>query len=209
MQLRPIETLLRRCAGDGPLFEVSTLVPGRMLVIGSSDLAHEILHAPSGTYLAGAANRRILPLLPDDTVLTLDGEEHMARRRLLAPMLHGAALERLAPMIAQLTAEEADLWPTHISIAMLPRLRFLALRLAANVLFGIEKRRDAEVLEGLVKRALPAYGMLAGQSSLRQLGPLSPRSVARRRRLEFADGLRDVLAWIHRVRRGVPSGLEV
>jgi len=197
MQFRPIETLLRRCAGDGPLFEVSTLVPGRMLVIGSSDLAHEILHAPSGTYLAGAANRRILPLLPDDTVLTLDGEQHMARRRLLAPLLHGAALQRLEPMIAQLTGEEADLWPTHTSIAMLPRLRFLALRLAGNVLFGIETRRDAEVLEGLVKRALPVYGMLADHCSLRRLGPLSPRSVARRRWLEFADGLRQLLGERH------------
>lgn len=197
MQFRPIETLLRRRAGDGPLFEVSTLVPGRMLVIGSAEIAHEILHAPSETYLAGAVNRRILPLLPDDTVLTLDGEKHMARRRLLAPMLHGGALERLAPAIAQLTTEEADLWPIHTSLAMLPRLRFLALRLAANLLFGIETRRDAEVLEGLVSRALPPYGMLAGSRSLRRLGSLSPQSVAARRWLEFADGLRELLGERH------------
>jgi len=197
MQFRPIETLLRRRAADGPLFEVSTLVPGRMLVIGSAEIAHEILHAPSATYLAGAANRRILPLLPDDTVLTLDGEKHMARRRLLAPMLHGSALEGLAPAIAQVTAEEADLWPTHTSITMLPRLRFLALRLAANVLFGIETRHDAEVLEGLVSRALPAYGMLAGSPSLRRLRWLSPQSLTGRRWVEFADGLRDLLGERH------------
>ena len=54
---------------------------GQMLVVGTPDLAGEVLHAPPGTYLAGAANRRILPVLPENTVLTLDGDEHRARRR--------------------------------------------------------------------------------------------------------------------------------
>ena len=88
-QRRPLETLARRRRTGGPLFTLTSAVAGRMLVVGAPELAHEVLHAPPGTYLAGAANRRILPVLPGNSVLTLDGESHRQRRRELAPMFHG------------------------------------------------------------------------------------------------------------------------
>ena len=80
-QRRPVETLARRRRTGGPLFPLTSVVAGRMLVVGAPELAQEVLHAPPGTYLAGAANRRILPVLPENSVLTLDGEPHRQRRR--------------------------------------------------------------------------------------------------------------------------------
>ena len=80
-QRRPLETLARRRHTGGRLFPLTSAVAGPMLVVGAPELAHEVLHAPPGTYLAGAANRRILPVLPENSVLTLDGEPHRQRRR--------------------------------------------------------------------------------------------------------------------------------
>ena len=80
-QRRPLETLARRRRTGGPLFPLTSAVAGPMLVVATPELAHEVLHAPPGTYLAGAANRRILPVLPENSVLTLDGEPHRQRRR--------------------------------------------------------------------------------------------------------------------------------
>lgn len=186
LQLRPVATLLRGRAANGPVFDLRNLISGPMVVIGSAEIAHDILHAPAGTWLAGAANRRILPLLPPDTVLTLDGEAHLARRRLLAPMLHGEALAPLAEAIERFTEDEAARWPLGTPVALMGHLRLLALRVAARALFGIESRREAEALHALVRRALPAYGMLAARPSLRALGRLSPEAVARGRWNGFA-----------------------
>ena len=62
-QRRPVETLARRRRADGRLFQLTSAVAGRMLVVGAPELAREVLHAPPGTFLTGAANRRILPVL--------------------------------------------------------------------------------------------------------------------------------------------------
>jgi hypothetical protein len=71
-QRRPVETLARRRRMDGRLFQLTSAVAGRMLVVGAPELAREVLYAPPGTFLTGAANRRILPVLPQNSVLTLD-----------------------------------------------------------------------------------------------------------------------------------------
>src|SRR6516164_9975116 len=80
-QRRPLETLARRRRTGGPLFPLTSAAAGPMLVVGAPELAHEVLYAPPGGYLARAANRRILPVLPEHSVLTLDGDPHRQRRR--------------------------------------------------------------------------------------------------------------------------------
>jgi hypothetical protein len=66
-QRRPLSTLieLQRSAGD--CFPLRTLVAGRVWVVAAPQLADEVLRGPPGLYLAGSANRRILPVLPHDT----------------------------------------------------------------------------------------------------------------------------------------------
>jgi len=79
-QRRPLSTLIEAQASAGDMFPVTLLVGGRMWVLAAPELAHQVLHGPPALYRAGRANRRILPVLPSDTVLTLDGDDH---RRLI------------------------------------------------------------------------------------------------------------------------------
>ncbi len=164
-----------------------------MLVVATPALADEVLRAPTGTYLCGAANVRILPVLPEDTVLTLDGERHRERRRRLAPMFHGDALEAIAPVIRELAAREIERWPRGRPFAVLPRTRFLALSIAARLILGIEDEARVEQLERELREALHPYTMLSGIESLARLGPISPQATAERRREGFAHGLAEVL----------------
>jgi cytochrome P450 len=125
-----------------------------MLVLATPELANEVLHAPAGTYLAGAANRRILPLLPENTVLTLDGEAHRARRRQLAPLFRGDSLDAIAPVIRGLASRELESWPIGRPFAVLPRMRSLTLRVAARVILGLAARQSGEVPEKDDRRVL-------------------------------------------------------
>ena len=73
-------TLQREAGSGSEAFALATLIAGRMWVVATPDLAHEVLDSPDVRYRAGTANRRILPVLPEGTLLTLDGPAHRARR---------------------------------------------------------------------------------------------------------------------------------
>src|SRR6516165_7450235 len=186
LQRRPVETLVRRRRTGGRLFPLRSAVAGRMLVVGDQELAHEVLHAPAGTYLTGAANRRFLPVLPENSVLTLDGEPHRKRRRELAPMFHGEGLKAIAPVIRELAAREVEGWPVGRPLAVLPRMRSLALSVAVRLILGIEYSACTEQVEQHLRGVLRPYSMLSGMRALARLGPVSPQAAAARGRHAFA-----------------------
>lgn len=188
---RPLATLIdaQRAGGDG--FPLRTLA-GRMWVVATPGLAGEVLRAPPGRYRAGSANRRILPVLPANTVLTLDGEQHRVRRRVLSPLFHGEALAAIAPVVRDIAAAEIARWPTGAPFATLPRTRFMTLRIAARLLLGIDGRATVGELERHLRAALHPYAMLAGVDGLRWLGAASPQAAARRCHAAFALGLSQV-----------------
>jgi cytochrome P450 len=152
-----------------------------------------VLHAPPGAYLAGAANRRILPVLPENSVLTLDGEPHRQRRRELAPMFHGDALETIAPVIRELATREVERWPLGRRFAVLPRMRSLALSVAVRLILGIADPACTNQIERHLHEGLRPYAMLSEISTLARLGRLSPRAAADRGRRAFALGLAEVV----------------
>ncbi len=188
-QRRPVATLIEAQRTAGDTFPLRTLVAGRLLVVASPQLADEILRGPPGIYRAGSANQRILPVLPGDTVLTLDGEEHRTRRRLLAPLFHGESLSAIAPAVRDIAAAEIARWPIGEPFAVLPRTRFMTLCIASRLLLGVEDRRLVLDLERHLSKALHPYAMLAGVERLSRLGPASPQATARRCRAAFARGL--------------------
>jgi len=119
-QRRPLSTLIEAQASAGDMFPVTLLVGGRMWVLAAPELAHQVLHGPPALYRAGRANRRILPVLPSDTVLPLDGDDHRARRRVLAPLFRGDSLAAMAPIIRDIAAAEVARWPIGVPFAVLP-----------------------------------------------------------------------------------------
>jgi cytochrome P450 len=163
-----------------------------MWVVATPDLAHEVLHSPDARYRAGTANQRILPVLPQGTVLTLDGGAHRERRRVLAPLFHGDSLAGLAPIIRDVAASELARWPTGRPFAVLPRTRLMTLRIAARLLLGIEGHALAGELECHMSKVLRPYSMLAGIDRMARLGPASPQAFAERRRAGFARGVAQI-----------------
>lgn len=205
---RPVETLIERERAHGPAFSLPTPIAGPMWVVATPDLAHDVLHAEAGTYRAGRANRRILPVLPNDTVLTLDGDAHRERRSLLTPLFRGESLAAMAPVVRQIASGEIDRWPMGAPFDVLPRTRFMTLGIAARLLLGVEGRALIGKLERHLSRALHPYTLLAGNARLRHLGPASPQAAARRRRAEFARGIADIRsAQEARPRDGRPDAL--
>ncbi len=171
------------------MFPARSLVAGRLRVIASRELAREILHAPLEQYAAGAANSRILPLLPENTLLTLDGPPHLRRRRELSPLLGHGRLQATVGTIDSIVSQELDTWSPELPFPVLPRLRRLTLRIATAVIIGEIDGAEFGLLERGLDAALKPYGMLSGSSALRMLGPASPQAASARGRERFAAHL--------------------
>jgi cytochrome P450 family 135 len=116
-----------------------------------------------------------------------------ARRRLLAPLFRGDALDAIAPVIRDVASREIDRWPVGSPFAVLPQMRFLALCIAARLILGLEDHVQVRQLERHLVRALSPYSMLAGIEAFRLLGPASPQAAAERCRREFARALAEVM----------------
>ena len=189
----PIEQLERR-AKHHDTFVLRSLVAGQMRVIATPELAHRILHAPGDRFLAGTANMHILPLLPQNTLLTLDGDAHRQRRHQLAPLLGHKRLDASAEQIRALVGVELERWPVGEEFAALPRLRSLTFRIAATVILGVDEEAEFLTLERSLAAALRPDAMLSGYRALQRLGAASPQAAARRGRQRFADCLAEVMA---------------
>lgn len=188
----PLRTLQRLAAGSA-VFALRSLTAGPMLVIGEPALAHQLLHAPPDRFRVGAANWRILPVLPKGTVLTLDGPAHRARRRQLAPFFAGERFDRLSGQIGALIARELDRWPVGRPVALLPRLRSLTFSVAAALLLDIRDRPRRTALERCLSAAVSPYALLASHRSLRCLRAAGPQAAATRGRRTFAACLTRLL----------------
>ncbi|MGH2859869.1 MAG: cytochrome P450 [Solirubrobacteraceae bacterium] len=189
---RPLQTLERRRA-DGDMFPLTSLIAGGMLVLAAPELARQVLHAPSGRFLAGAANQRILPPLPANTLLALDGAAHRERRSQLAPLFGGAPLKSIADQLDDLISGELDRWPIGRPFAVLPRLRSLTFSIAARLLLGVTDETDLAELKTGLASGLGPYAMLSGYPTLKRLRSVSPQAAAGRGRERFAQGLVGVL----------------
>jgi cytochrome P450 family 110 len=184
----------------GLTFWMELAVAGRALVTGDPALIREMTGHPDLD--AGRGIAALREALGDRSLITLDGEDHAARRRIVAP-LFGREIERLDELTVRVTAEALrDILPGR-ELSIYDLARRISLRVIVRLLFGA----DAEA--GRAERLVEAF-LLSFESPwvlfLRplhvNLGPLSPWGRALRNRQCLRQFLRE---WIAVCRRGKAS----
>ncbi len=118
-----------------------------MVVVSSPEAAETVL-AAGEHLLTGAASRRLLPILGRGSLPCLDGEAHTERRRTLLPGF--SHLSRHAGWIEDAFARELAQWPHDRPVRALPRLRRVALHVAARIVLGEEPPGLARRLDDYV-----------------------------------------------------------
>ncbi len=144
-----------------------------LVLVWSPEAIRAVYTAPAGVLGAGAASSSLLvPFTGPRSVLVLDGEEHLRRRRALLAPLHGDRLRALRPVVTELARREVATWSG--SLRTLPRMRALTLDVILHATFG---RPDPE-LRAVVRRALDltsSMPRLLGMVLVRRdFGPRSP-----------------------------------
>jgi cytochrome P450 len=150
------------------------------------------------------------PVVGRYSLILLDEALHLEHRRLLLPAFHGERMQRLAGLMAALTAEEMSSWPVDEPVELHPRLQRLTLEIILRAVFGLSV---GERLDGL--RASLAQVLSFAESpislllpSLQRRAPWLPSLRRLRRALAATDALifEQVAARRERLARG--EGLD-
>jgi cytochrome P450 family 135 len=148
---------LRRCQERyGDVFTVRT-APSRepMVLTSDPDLVRRLFTEYADVARGGSSSTATLePFVGPRSILLIDGPEHLRRRRLILPPLHGERMRAQAPLVAELAARELASWPRGEPVATLPRMRALTLEVITRLVFGARDREEVEPLRAAIERTL-------------------------------------------------------
>ena len=182
---------------DAPLVMVSDPEEVKRLFRGDPDVLH-----------AGESASHLRLVAGPNSILLLDGPEHLRQRKLLLPPFHGQRMQAYAGLVADVAHRDVDTWPVGEPFPVAPHVHRITLEVIIRAVFGIEDRERVEHLRGLLDRMLDMVvsvpRMLAMSLVRKDLGPWSPWGSFRRARAAVDEVLYDQIAR----RRGGEGGEE-
>ena len=177
--LRPISFMERNRRRFGDAFSVRFMGFERPMVMLSDPETLRALYTEHRHGLPPGRTVTLMPVLGPDSVLLLEGEDHLARRRLMLPPFHGERMRSYESTMREIAEREIAGWPEEEPFALHPRMQALTLEVILHAVFGVSGSERAGRLRELLPR-------LVGQtaSSGLQLRVLIARRVGRGEPLE-------------------------
>lgn len=166
----------RRRYGDVFMLRSTGFAPP-LTVVSDPALAKQILAADRATVRPGEANagplRRLVGM---QSLLLLDGDLHLHRRKLMLPPFHGERMRVYGDLIREITDAEIDRWPLRREFPLLPSMQAIALRVILRAVFGVEAKgaRLAELERLFIRfadRGMKPWAVLMAQRELPRYGP--------------------------------------
>lgn len=150
----PIQFLERCWKRYGDFFTVSFAMLQNAVMIVDPPTIKEIFRGDPDELHAGEGNRILRPVLGSQSVLLLDGPEHMRERKLMLPPFHGERMKRYGEMMAEITSREMERWPVGAPFRLHSSTRAITLDVILKAVFGIEEEarlaRFRELLGGML-----------------------------------------------------------
>ncbi|HET7418404.1 MAG TPA: cytochrome P450 [Solirubrobacterales bacterium] len=122
----------------GDIFTVRFPFFGLIVYVASPELVKEVFTGSPSIFHGGEANATLLePAVGTSSVITLDDEPHLRRRKLLLPPLHGERVRRYGELIAEVTRRDMETWPVGMPFALRPHTQRITLTVILRAIFGI------------------------------------------------------------------------
>jgi cytochrome P450 len=122
---------------------VSIPLPGiPVVLIKDPQLVKQVFTEKPDVLLGGRGVRPSALIYGTGSMFVQEEPEHLRRRKLLTPPLHGKALENYRPIIEDSALQALSDWPKGEPFKMLRAARDLALDVIVRVMFGVEDRHE-------------------------------------------------------------------
>ncbi len=177
----------------GEVFTMRLPLGTDLVHISSPELVKAVFGGSSEVLLAGEANATILlPIVGPNSVLVLDGPEHLRQRKLILPAFHGDRMRAWEATVRDITRAEIARWPAGKPFALRRAMQSITLEVIVKVVFGVDDdarradlRRQIVELSGISRNPLLLFA-----TRDRKLGPRTPWA----RFLRVRDALHAALA---------------
>lgn len=166
-----------------------------MVLFSNPDAVRDVFALDPAIAPAGQSWEFLRPFAGPQSILVLDGDEHLRQRRLLAAPFHGERMRAMAPVVSEMAWQELSGWSGRV--VALDRMRYLTLEIILRVVFGVrgdEADQLREAVDGTLAEVRTLPRMLAMALVQRDLGPRSPWGRFRVAVERFDALLFDVLA---------------
>jgi cytochrome P450 len=166
--------MLRLIRRYGPIMTMPILSLGNVAIVSDPELAKQVFTAPPDVLLGGEGVGPAAAIYGSGSMFVQEEPEHLRRRKLLTPPLHGAALSGYVPIMENSARAAMRGWPVDRPFEMLSAARALTLDVIVRVIFGVddpdEVRRLGRPFERLLN--LGVSEQLTARYALRRVGAL-------------------------------------
>jgi cytochrome P450 len=179
--------------GDVFMLHATGFAPPLVVVADPAE-AKRIFAGDPATLRPGDANSGPLrELVGEQSLLLLDEERHLHRRKLMLPPFHGERMRIYGELMREIADAEIDSWPLGRAFPLHPSMQAITLRVILRAVFGIDhEERVLGRLEKLFVRysnqGMRPWMLLMARRELPSFGPW--RSFLRTR-AEIDEFLRD------------------
>ncbi|MEX1141635.1 MAG: cytochrome P450 [Thermoleophilaceae bacterium] len=154
---RPLPFLERCREQYGKRFTIRLPLAPPFVMLSDPDEVKQVLKAPPDVLRPGEGARVLEPVVGSNSVILLDGPEHMEQRRLMLPAFHGERMERLEGLVEEVTAEQVAGLPRDTPVELHPRMQDLTLRIILRAVFGLDPGSRFDALRERLQ-AMLAFG---------------------------------------------------
>jgi cytochrome P450 len=151
---RPLP-LMQECRERyGDNFSLKFLGFERPMVMISDPKAIKALYMEREHGLPPGRDIILKPILGARSLLLLEGEDHLAHRKLMLPPFHGERMRSYEPIVEEIVDAEIDSWPLGEEFAIHPRMQAITLEVILRVVFGVADGPRLERLRPLLTNVL-------------------------------------------------------
>jgi cytochrome P450 len=148
---RPIPFVRAMRRRYGPNFRIDLPPFGETAYVADPAAIKQVFTAGDAVH-AGEANWILRPLLGDRSVLVLDGDDHLAQRRMLLPAFHGDAVRRYADLVDEIAAADVAHWPRREPFAVRHHTQAITLEVIMRAVIGLhDPERLARLRRTLIR----------------------------------------------------------
>lgn len=188
--------LLRRCLAQyGDPFTLRThWTDAPLVLVSDPDEIKRIFAADPAVLQSGQSSAILEPFAGPNSILVLDGAEHMRQRKVMLPPFHGERMQAFRPVIAEIAHAEVARWRPGEVAPMLPRMHALTLEVIMRAVFGLREGAELRDVSAAIRRTLDMTASLPRLIAMTLVAhPAGPRRPFMRAVAEIDELLHDLI----------------
>jgi cytochrome P450 len=138
----------------GDNFSVKFMSFERPMVMISDPAAIKALYTEREHGLPPGREVVLTPVVGARSLLVIEGDDHLAHRKLMLPAFHGEQMRSYAPIVEEIVDAEIGSWPLGEKFAIHPRMQAMTLEIILRVVFGVADGPRLEQLRVVLTKVL-------------------------------------------------------